>query len=140
MAKTYNAKEVYITFGPIVITEPAPGSFVTITRDEQSFTKQVGAYGDGVRSKSNNKGGTVTVTLLQTASVNEALSAIAKLDEVSSEGVYPLMVKDASGKTLVESPGAWIQKLPDVEFAVEAGTREWVFDTDQLEMLVGGNS
>jgi hypothetical protein len=140
MAKTYNCREVYITFGPIVITEPAPGSFVTITRDEQAFTKQIGAYGDGVRSKSNNKGGTVSVTLLQTSSVNEALSAIAKLDEISTEGVLPLMVKDASGQTLVESPGAWIQKLPDVEFAVEAGTREWIFDTDQLEMLVGGNS
>lgn len=139
MAKTYDAKRVYITFGPVIIVELAPGSFVTAARDEQAFTKQIGATGEGARSKSNNNAGTVKITLMQTASTNELLTALAKLDEVSNQGVYPLMVKDGNGTTLIASPGAWIQKLPDVEFAVEAGTREWTFDTDQLEMEVGSN-
>lgn len=139
MAKNYSSKEVIITFGNVILRELAPDTFVTISRDEQAWTKQIGASGEGARSKSNNNGGTVTVTLMQTSLSNDFLTAYAKLDETSNQGQAPLMVKDLLGTTLAASPGAWIQKLPDIEFGVELSTREWVFDTDQLEMLVGSN-
>lgn len=139
MAKNYSSKEVIITFGNLILRELAPDTFITITRDEQAWTKQIGATGEGARSKSNNNGGTVTVTLMQSSSSNDFLTDFAKLDETSNQAQFPLMIKDLLGTTLVASPGAWIQKLPDIEFGVELSTREWVFDTDQLEMYVGSN-
>jgi hypothetical protein len=139
MVKSYNPADVSIIFAGIPIEGFADGTFLVAERDNPSFTKMVGADGEGARAKSNDTGGTVTLTLMQTSLANDALSAIAALDEASGDGVGPLLVKDNSGRTLVIAESAWVQKPANAEFARELSNREWVLESDNLNIFDGGN-
>lgn len=136
--KTFDPKNLLISAGPNQLTGFAEGSFVTVARDEDAFNLTVGSDGEGARAKSNIKSGTVTLTLLQSSAGNDILSTLAKSDELNGGGVFPLLVKDASGRSLFAAETAWVQKLPDSEFSNEITSREWVIRTDKLEAFVGG--
>lgn len=137
--KSYDPKQVIFIFAGIQASGYEDGTFITVARDNPAFTNGSGADGEGWRAKSNDKTGTVTLTLLQTSVANDAYSAIAALDEASGDGVAPMLLKDNSGRTLCAAATAWIEKVADAEFAREKSTREWVFKTDSLEMFIGGN-
>ena len=54
---------------------------VTVKRDADIATDEVGANGDVARAINNDKRGEITITLLQTSKSNLILSALAKADE-----------------------------------------------------------
>jgi Protein of unknown function (DUF3277). len=137
--KTYNPKDVLIIVGPVIVEGFADGTFVNIARDNPSWNKAIGSDGEGARARSNDQGGSVTLTLMQTSASNPELSALALLDEQTGDGVVPLLVTDRSGTSLYEAETAWIEKPADSPFAREIETREWVIQTDNLKMLVGDN-
>lgn len=137
--KTYDPKQVVVSVGGIPISGYADGTFVNVTRDEDAFTKRTGADGEASRAKSNNRGGSITVTLQQTSLSNDALSALALVDENTGDGVVPVIVKDVRGTTLCYSSAGWIKKMPDAEFSKEIQDREWVIDCADLRFNVGGN-
>ena len=137
--KSYNAAEVSIIFAGIPLEGFADGTFVTAARNNDSFALTVGSDGEGARSKSNDKSGIVTLTLMQSSLSNDLLSAQALLDELSGDGIAPLLIKDLSGTTLVAAETAWIRKPSDVEFSKEITTREWIIETNALDIFVGGN-
>lgn len=136
--KTYDPKLVLVSFGEVSLTGFADGTFVNVSRDEDAFTKLVGAGGDVVRSRNRNRSGSVTVTLIHGAPENDLLAAIAQADELTGTGVRALMVKEANGTTICAGQSAWIRKSADAEYAKEAGSREWTFDVESLDMFVGG--
>jgi len=140
--KTYDASQVAMLFGPIEITDGlADGTFVSVEQNEDSFALTVGADGEACRSKTNNKSGRVTFTVLQSSLANDLLSAAHNLDVASpnGDGIAPLMVKDNSGRTIVAAEKAWIVRQPTTEFAREVSSREWIIETDALNSQVGGN-
>lgn len=139
MVKTYDPKQVSVIVGGKIMQGFADGTFVMVERDEQAFTKKIGVDGEGTRAKSNNKGGKVTITLMQSSSSNDDLSAIAAADELNNSGVVPILIRDASGRSLYSALTAWVQKQTNGEFAGEVSHREWVIDTDELIMFAGGN-
>lgn len=139
MVKTFDPKAVEIILAGISFEGYADGTFVTVARDNDSFSSLVGSDGEGARALSNDKSGTITATLLQTSVTNAALSALANLDEATGDGVGPLLIKDNSGTTLVSAETAWILKPADIEFGREISNREWTIKTDSLTMLHGGN-
>lgn len=136
--ENYDAKSVILTFGPVLISGYGPDSFVSVERNEDSFSLLMGADGEACRAKSNNRSGRVTCTLLQSALSNDLLMAIALLDErsPSGDGIAPLFCK--SGRGIYTAEKAWIVKPPSASYAREVETREWVFETDELIMFVGG--
>lgn len=137
--KTYAASEVSVIFGPVIMSGFAEDAVVTVEYNEDLFTLQMGADGHGTRSKTSNRSARVTVSLGQTSMANDLLSAIAQLDAQSNEGIFPLMIKDGSGRSLHTAATAWIVRSPTAAYAREAGAREWIFETDRLESFVGGN-
>lgn len=137
--KTYDPKQVLVTFGGFTLSGFADGSFVTVERLEDAWSMQIGTDGEGTRSKSNNRSGSITIQLMQTSDSNQTLTALALADELSNSSALPLMVKDNSGTTICVAETAWIKKMPSSEFAREAGPREWVLETDNLVMNLGGN-
>ncbi len=137
--KTYDPKAVEIIFAGIPIEGFADGTFITVTRDNPSFNSLVGSDGEGARALTNDKSGTVTLTLLQTSVTNAALSAVINLDENTGDGVAPLLIKDNSGTTLSSAETAWLEKPADVEYGREIANREWTIKTDSLEIVHGGN-
>ena len=139
--KNLDPKQVSIAFGPVLISGFADGTYVSVERNEDSFSLMVGADGEAARSKSNNLSGRVTVTLMQTSASNALLSAIAQVDERSSagDGINPLLVKDNNGLDLYTAETAWIVKPATGSHGREAETREWVFETNELISFSGGN-
>ena len=137
--KTYSPNEVICIVAGIPVSGFADGTFITAARDNPGWTKGSGADGEGWRAKSSDYTGTITLTLLQTSSSNDALSALALTDENSGDGVGPFLLKDNSGRTLINAETCWIEKIADSEFAREVSNREWAIHTDKLNMFVGGN-
>jgi len=137
--KTYNAADVDIIVAGIPITGYGDGTFVVVARDNPMFTKGSGADGEGWRAKSNDFTGTITITLLQMSAGNDALSALANLDEASGDGIGPFLMKDGSGRSLYAAESVWVEKHPDGEFARDKSEREWLIGSDRIQMFAGGN-
>lgn len=139
MLKSYDASEVSIIVGTRPLSGLAEGTFVNAVRDEQNFTKQVGADGEVTRSKTNNKSGTIEITLQQGSESNDYLSTLALADENTGNGTFPVTVIDRSGTTVIFGREAWIQKPADMGLGRDAGERTWVIDVAEMDMFVGGN-
>jgi hypothetical protein len=137
---SYASDEVQIIVGGVPMSGLADGTFVSISRDEQAFTKVTGADGSTSRSKSANRAGSITITLKQTSPANDVLSGFMIADEQSNNGVVPVMVKDTGGRTLHYASAAWVQKMPDQDFSKEISNREWVMDCARINSFVGGNT
>jgi len=137
----YNPAEVAVIFAGAPLSGFADGTFVTVERNEDSYTLQVGTDGEQCRSKSNNKSGRITVTLMQSSQSNAILSAFHALDELSPNGdaIAPSLVKDNQGTSLYAAEKSWIVKPASAEHGRESGSREWIIETGHLNVLVGGN-
>jgi len=138
--KTYDPNNVQLILGGVGISGYADGTFINLTYDEDLYNKTVGADGEVSRSKTTNRSATLTITLKQTSSSNDALSALYQLDESEDGGVVPMMIKEiGTGTTLVFTQAAWVQKLPDLNFSKDIEDRQWTIATSQLESYIGGN-
>lgn len=127
---TYDPKAVVITFGGVPIMGFAEDSFVECAPAEEGFTRQVGADGEVVRSKSNNDCYDVTVTLLQTSLSNGVLSAAQITDKVTGAGMLPLSITEIASGSEYFFPQAWVEK-PTWARGKEAGEQAWTFHTGQ---------
>lgn len=139
--RQYNSKEVIVTVGAIAIDGYADGTFVVAEKTEDTFGTTVGADAEVCRSRKNDERGKVTLTLMQSSQSNDLLSALHEADKAlpAGAGTVPFLMKDLSGRTLVQAQNAWIVKPPSVEFARDPTNREWVIESDDLKILAGGN-
>ena len=137
--RTYDPGQVQVLVGGNIISGYADGTFVVVERDEDAYIKHSGTDGDVSRAKTNNKTGTMTLTLAQTSFSNDILDGIRILDELSNDGVVPVMIKDGSGRTLLFAAEAWVRKMPSSEYGNEITDREWVLDLAKLDGKIGGN-
>lgn len=138
--KTYDPKQVSVIVGSQPVGGFADGEFVTVERNEDAFSLLVGADGESTRAKNANRSGKVTIRLLASSASNDYLSELQVADELSGNGVFGLMVKDARGTSIYTAATAWINKQPPAAFGKDAGTREWVIETDELIAFAGGNN
>lgn len=137
--ETYSPKKVTVILGGKIITGFAEGTFITLEREVDSFTKVVGADGEVSRTANANKSGSATITLKQTSNSNDLLSALLIADELSLQGQVPFLLKDGNGRTKAASPCAWIRRVPNSEFSSDQTTREWIIDLSELTVFTGGN-
>lgn len=137
--RTYDPKQVIVTFGTVIVSGYAEGTFIAIAQNGDSFEKQRGADGGVDRVNKNASDYAVTLTLKQTSLTNDALSVIAALDKASNTGKLPLVVKDINGTSLFFAEQAWIGKEPDPEDGDAISSREWRFDTGIAAQFIGGN-
>lgn len=122
---TYDPKFVMVSFGGIIITGFADGSFVDVESDEAMWSTKTGADGEGVFQKSNNLAGKVTVRLMPTAFANSLLSALLNADIATSTGLRPLEISDANTGTIHNALRARIAGQPKKVYAKEAEAIEW---------------
>ncbi len=137
--RTYSAADLLIIFGEDRITGFGPDDFCEVTRNEPTWVMQIGADGVATRAKSSNKSGSIKMTIAQASPANDILSAIAKIDELTGDGIKPLLVKDNLGTSLHSAQTAFLEKPADATYGREAGTREWVFMTGDLNHKPGSN-
>jgi len=137
--KTYDPSQVVTTVGGRVIGGFAPGTFIEAERTEDAYTMTVGIDGEGTRSKSNNKSGTVKLTLLSSSDSNDVLSGFAAADALNNGGLVPYLTKDMSGRAIITAEQVYIKKFPILGFDNEVREIEWTLETDNLQLFVGGN-
>jgi hypothetical protein len=135
---TYDPKAVVVTWNGITIQGYSDGTHIESDRTEDAFAMKAGNDGEVVRTMNNNRTGRVTVRLLQSSITNDLLSAAAQQDEIFGDQVGPLQIEDLRGTTLETAQNAWLVRLPQSQWAKEAGEREWAFDCDFLDRFVGG--
>ncbi len=135
---TYDPQKVILSFGGIVITGYAKGSFIKAKRNTDTFKTVVGAAGEESWDKSADRSGEVEVTLMATSQDNDAFSAMLAADELAGTGLAPLLGKDLNGTTLFHAAFARLAKPADIERAVDQGNAVWVLRTTNLEIFVGG--
>jgi hypothetical protein len=139
--RTFDPAKVAVSFGGFPISGFAEGTFIRVERVADMFSMKTGSDGDTARVKSNNRAGTVTLTLMQTSLSNDALSGIAIADELSNTGVVPIAIKDLSGATTFFSATGWIRKIPDWEPGGDDVVGiEWVIDAADIDIFIGGNN
>lgn len=140
--RSYDPKMILTTVGALPMTGFADGTFLKVEMNEDAFSLQVGADGEAARSRSNNNSAKITITLLQTSPANDLLSALYASDRLipGRTGIVPLMIKDLLGTTLFAAVSCWITKVAPAEYAKEAGSREWVLETDDLQVAYVGGS
>ena len=136
---TFDPATVIVSIGGTPMSGLADGTFVMVSRDEDIFSKVSGADGEVSRAKSNNRSGSLTLTLMQTSMSNDVLSAIAVLDEISNTGIVPVFVKEIGTSTILMAGEGWVKKMPDVSYSKEIENREWVLDLAIVNMFEGGN-
>ena len=137
--RTVDPKSVIIAIGGVPISGFADGTFLEIVADAQQFQKVTGADGYTTRVKTNNYGGSLTVTLAQSSPSNDVLSALLNADRLRNAGVVPILIRDLTGTTIIFSASGWIQQMPDVTYGNAVENRAWVFDLAQMDTFVGGN-
>ena len=138
--RTFDPAQVVLTVGGVPIGGYADGTFISVERNEDTFTPVSGADGVVSRAKSNNKTGTITVTLAQTSPSNDVLSGFAVADELTNTGIVPVLCKDNSGRSVHFSALGWIQKPPTAEYGKEISNREWVLYLADYTPFNGGNA
>lgn len=135
---TYDPKNVIVTVDGTNLSGFADGTFVTVERASETFTKVVGAYGEVARVKSADRSGSMTITLMQTSNSNLFLNSLANRDEQSSDGIVAIQVKDSTTNTTINAREAWIKTKPKAEFGKDMGNREWVFELADVTLNHGG--
>lgn len=125
--------------GGAIISGFADGTYIEAERDEDSFMKKIGCDGQVARAKNANRGGKITINLMQTSASNDTLSSFQQADELSGTGVVPVVLKDGSGRTLITAAAGWVKKPAKVTLAKEVEARQWVIDIGEFIVFVGGN-
>lgn len=137
--KTYIAAEVQVVIGSRALRGKSEGTFVKVARDEDSFTKKVGADGEVTRAKTSNRSGTIEVTLDQSSEDNAYLQQLVNTDENTSNGIVPAKIIDSSGTYVAIAAEAWVRKPSDAEMGRDVKERTWIVDCASIDMLGGGN-
>lgn len=135
--KNYDPGRIIITFKGALIQGYAEGTFVKVSRAEETFKMSAGAGGDVVRVRNRNKTGSVVITLQAASSSNVTLQANHDLDELTGLGYGALQIKDLNGTTLYIAEKAWVQKPADGEYGADNPNREWTIDCAELLMKNG---
>lgn len=137
--RTYDPKSYKVTYGTYVLSGFASDTKVMVEFNEAAWSTQIGVDGEDSRTKSNNRSGKITVRLMQTSPSNDILSGLAEQDRMLSDAALPLQVEDINGNTIHLCENAWIEKIPNAEYGINAGPREWVFQTGVLVSFLGHN-
>lgn len=127
--KTYNCREVIVTFGSKIIDGFADDSFVTIEAAGEGTSSVCGCDGEHSRSMDPNRAMNVKISLNQTSDSNKYLNKMLKLDQETGEGILPLMITDLRGGLLAHADEAWIKKRPSTVYGKTTQNREWEIAT-----------
>lgn len=136
--RNYCPDFVDVVFMGITITGFAEGTFIEVEREVDTFTKKVGSLGDTARTRSLNKSGKITITVMDTHPVNEALANVISQDEEDGKTYGAFSLKDRSGKSEVRATDTWCMRVPKMTRAQQTGNVVYVFEAASIFIKHGG--
>lgn len=136
--KTIDPHKYRITWGPIIMSGFGD-DVVSIEYPDDLFEVVRGADSEVTRVRKGVEDVQVSVTLKQSSTTNDKLSAAMIADKITGAGVFPLTIADGSGTSLLFADAAFIKKAPTVDLGNSAKDRVWVLHTGPCELFIGGN-
>jgi len=124
MLNTFDPKDLIITLAGAKIKGYAE-TMVAISRPDPMWNSQVGAEGDTMRVKTNNRTTDVTITLQQSSPSINVMSDIATRDYDNSDSAFHLKI-DYNGKMLLQANSCYIEKKPDATWGNTPQDREFL--------------
>ena len=129
---TYDPGCITVNVGGHIVSGFADGTFVSVERDMDNFTKIVGAGGSIARARTRNISGKVTLTLMQTSESNSFLEAKMLADDLANEGEFVVTIMDDKYDGICTADAAWVLKPPTLSYGREFEDREWVIDCGRI--------
>ena len=138
---SYDPQQVTCIVGSVILSGFSDGDSIIARRSEDMNFARVGLDGGVARARNANKMGEFEFKLLQTGGVNDLLSALLAVDDLSNDGnvVIPISIVDGSGRSLCVGTDCWIKSVPEAVFGKEVSERVWVFTAADLKVFHGGN-
>jgi hypothetical protein len=130
--QTYSPQDVILSVGGYQISGYADGTFISVEREVDAYTKVVGADGEVSRTRSANRSGSLTLTLKQTSNGNAVLGSFMASDEADDSGSFDIILKDNLDNNIFSSIG-WVRKVPTYEYGSEESNREWAIDLANID-------
>jgi len=127
---SYSPNDIAIIVNGVPVSGYGDGDFVSAEYASDAAMLKEGADGSpAISYKRGARGGTITVTLLQTSMSNNYLSSLlfAQKSIGGASTTVPILVRNAQGGQTVSMVRAAIQKEPTVTFGPEVSTVEWTF-------------
>lgn len=141
--KVYNADEVTIAVGPVLVDAGfADGEFLRIEQESDDTEDVCGTNGEVAVSRTNDRRATATIILLQTSNSNDGLSVLSNLARSApgmAGAIVSFLVRDRNGRTIYSAEKCWVQRAPDPSFDRTAQSREWAIRISHLVRFDGGN-
>ena len=135
---TYDPKQFATVIAGNIITGFSDDDFVEIEREEDAWVKKVGVDGEVTRAKSNNRSGHIILRIMQSSVSNDALSALAALDETANKGTGTAVATDGTGRSAYFADTCWVRKFPKTVWKRGVAFWEWTIDTGSLDVFIGG--
>lgn len=112
---------------------------ITVAANDDIDTMNIGADGTPMHNLHANKSGTITVRLLKTSPVNQKLSAMYALQtsNSSSHGQNTVAIANTQTQDSITCQQVAFKKAPDIGYAKEGGTVEWVFNAGIIDRSLG---
>jgi len=127
---TYDPSDVASTIGGVFLTGFSE-DLIEFEKDEDSNTFKVGAQGDVLVSKVNNRLATLKVTLLATSSQNAYLDKLAETGQVVPVSV----IYNGTPKETITSTAGVVIKPAARKYGNEADDREYEIKLTNYEIL-----
>jgi len=136
---TFDPQKVTLVIAGNIISGFGEGSFITASREEDTWLSVVGSDGRVARARNANKKGIVQFTLLQTSPSNDVCSALHNIDELTGIPPGAFQLIDQLGRTVLSGDETFFMKPADVEYDKQVTNRQWSLVVPKLDMVVGGS-
>lgn len=146
LTSTYSPEDIsiVITQGQFshTLSGFAEDSIVNIVRNSPTYELYTGADDTNTRIQKANTSATITISLAQSSNSNDILSELYLRDKAlkNSDGMFELLIKDNSGRSVVAGREAYVAVVPDAAFSNSMNTREWEIHLVRSENYIGGNA
>lgn len=138
--QTYSPSEVSLHLAILYeVTDFAPDSLVSITKDRNFYETSKGAVGGVERTQLADETYTLEINLSQTSPSNSVLNALALLDKASGRGVFPIFCKDSSGNSLFLASSCWVESPAVASYTGNIETRTWTIKCAEMVFGLAGN-
>lgn len=113
------------------------GITVAMANDKNAMT--IGSDGSGQHSLRADNSGQITIRYLKTAPINRTLMALYNAQKIDSRlwGKNIITVSQSVAGDIVAATQCAFKKVPDLNYATEGGTVEWVFDCVRIDEMLG---
>lgn len=112
---------------------------ITVSMTEDKNTMTIGADGSGMHSLHAGKSGRVTIRLLKTSPVNQKLMNLYNFQTTASanHGQNVISIRDIQRGDVITARQAAFVKVPDITYAKDGNTHEWMFDAVYIDPKLG---